>query len=183
MRRIGWLPGLKGTDRSSRGQSLVEFALVIPIFFLMLFGLVDMGRLVHANSALSQAAREGARVAAVQAYWIGAAGTDCGPGGPTCPSDEAAFRANVLTAANGLMDAVGSISDTQLHISCTTATAATPSGAWTSPPNSCSSQNVRQSPGARVSVRVAMDFQPITPIIGQLIGTLSLSGSVTMGIN
>jgi hypothetical protein len=42
---------------------------------------------------------------------------------------------------------------------------------------------VRQSPGARVSVRVAMDFEPITPIIGQLIGILNLSGSVSMSIN
>jgi Flp pilus assembly protein TadG len=162
---------------------MVEFALVIPIFILMLFGLVDMGRLVHANSALSQAAREGARTAAVQAYWVGETGTDCGPGGPTCPADEAAFRANVLAAANGMMVAVGTIADSQLHLSCTSATAPAPSGAWTSPPNGCSSQNVRQSAGARVSVRVAMDFQPITPIIGQLIGILSLSGSVTMSIN
>lgn len=182
MHRLARLLGVKG-QRRQRGQSLVEFALVVPIFILMLFGLVDMGRLVHANSALSQAAREAARVAAVQAYWIGETGTDCGPGGPTCPADEASFRANVLTAANGLMVAVGNINDSQLHLSCTAASVSTPSGAWTSPPNGCSSQNVRQSPGARVSVRVAMEFQPITPIIGQLIGILSLSGSVTMSIN
>jgi len=182
MHRLRRQLGVKSPDHG-RGQSLVEFALVVPIFILMLFGLVDMGRLVHANSALSQAAREGARVASVQAYWIGATGTDCGPGGPTCPANEAAFRANVLTAANGMMVAVATINDAHLHLSCTGASAAAPSGAWTSPPNGCSSANVRQSPGARVSVRVAMDFQPITPIIGQLIGTLSLSGSVTMSIN
>lgn len=183
MRRVARRLRIGGRVRARRGQSLVEFALVAPVFLLMLFGLVDMGRLVHANSALSQAAREGARVAAVQAYWIGETGTDCGPGGPTCPANEAAFRTNVLTAANGMMVAVGTISGAQLHVSCTAASASTPSGAWTSPPNACSSQNVRQSPGARVSVRVAMDFTPITPIIGQLIGTLSLSGSVTMSIN
>ncbi len=184
MRGLVRLLVVQGSDRRrSRGQALVEFALVIPLFLLMLFGLVDMARLVHANSALSQAAREGARVASVQAYWVGETGTDCGPGGPTCPANEAAFRANVLTAANGLMVAVGTIDDSQLHLSCTGASAATPTGAWTSPPNGCSSQSVRQSPGARVSVRVAMDFEPITPIIGQLIGILNLSGSVSMSIN
>jgi Flp pilus assembly protein TadG len=183
MHRLVRLLGVKGTHRRTRGQSLVEFALVLPIFILMLFGLVDMARLVHANSALSQAAREGARVASVQAYWVGETGTDCGPGGPTCPANEAAFRANVLSAANGMMDAVGTIANAQLHVSCTGASASAPSGAWTSPPNSCSSQTVRQAPGSRVSVRVAMSFQPITPIIGQLIGILNLSGSVTMSIN
>jgi Flp pilus assembly protein TadG len=176
------LLGVKSKERS-RGQSLVEFALVVPIFLLMLFGLVDLGRLVHANSALSQAAREAARVASVQAYWVGETGTDCGPGGPTCPADESALRANVLAAANGMMVAVGQIQNSQLHVSCTLESAATPSGAWTSPPNGCSTQSVRQAPGARVSVRVAMDFTPITPIIGQLLGTLSLSGSVSMSIN
>jgi Flp pilus assembly protein TadG len=182
MNRLARLLHVRSKDRR-RGQSLVEFALVVPIFILMLFGLVDMGRLVHANSALSQAAREGARVASVQAYWVGETGTDCGPGGPTCPADEAAFRANVLSAANGMMVAVGTIEDSQLHLSCTGPSATAPSGAWTSPPNSCSSQTVRQSAGARVSVRVAMSFEPITPIIGQLIGILNLSGSVTMSIN
>ena len=43
------------------GQALVEFALVLPIFLLLLFGLIDVGRLVYTWNALNQAAREGAR--------------------------------------------------------------------------------------------------------------------------
>ena len=36
---------------SSRGQALVEFALVLPIFAIMLFGIIDFGRYVFtANS-------------------------------------------------------------------------------------------------------------------------------------
>ena len=50
----------RGRRPRSRGQSLVEFALVIPIFLLLLFGLIDGGRLVYQHSVLSQAAREGA---------------------------------------------------------------------------------------------------------------------------
>lgn len=49
------------------GQGLVEFALVIPIFLLLFFGLIDIGRLVYINNALSEAAREGARWGSVQA--------------------------------------------------------------------------------------------------------------------
>jgi len=44
-----------------RGQALVEFALAVPIFLLILFGLVDVGRLVYINNAASEAARDGAR--------------------------------------------------------------------------------------------------------------------------
>lgn len=48
------------------GQSLVEFALVFPVFLLLIIGLVDVGRLVYINNALSEGAREGARWGSVQ---------------------------------------------------------------------------------------------------------------------
>ena len=52
--------------RDETGQSLVEFALVAPVLFLIMLGLVDGGRIVFINNELSQAAQEGARWAAVQ---------------------------------------------------------------------------------------------------------------------
>ena len=58
---------LPAQRRRSRGQALAEFALAIPLFVLLLFGLIDIGRLVYVNNAISQAAREGARYGAVQA--------------------------------------------------------------------------------------------------------------------
>lgn len=58
----------------TRGQSLVEFALVIPIFLMMLFAVIDMGRLVYINNALAQGAREGARWGSVQDRSLSAAG-------------------------------------------------------------------------------------------------------------
>ena len=51
--------------RHSRGQALVEFALVIPIFLLMLVALFDLGRAVFAYNTLTNAAREGVRLAIV----------------------------------------------------------------------------------------------------------------------
>ena len=53
--------------RASRGQALVEFSLVFPLVLLLIFGLIDIGRLVYAHNALSEAAREGARYGSVQA--------------------------------------------------------------------------------------------------------------------
>jgi Flp pilus assembly protein TadG len=58
---------LRPSGRGSRGQTLVEFSLVFPLFILLLFGLIDLGRLVYASNAISEAAREGARWGSVQA--------------------------------------------------------------------------------------------------------------------
>lgn len=45
---------------------MVEFAIAAPLVFLVIIGLVDVGRLVFINNELSEAAREGARWGAVQ---------------------------------------------------------------------------------------------------------------------
>lgn len=45
----------------AKGQSLVEFALVIPILLLVIFGLFDLGYAVFIKNMISNAAREGAR--------------------------------------------------------------------------------------------------------------------------
>ena len=53
--------------REERGQDLVEFALIAPILFLLLFGLMEFGVAIWHYNTLAQAAREGARAALVWA--------------------------------------------------------------------------------------------------------------------
>lgn len=53
------------TRRRSSGQALVEFALTIPIFLLLVVALFDVGRAVFTYNALTNAVREGARLAIV----------------------------------------------------------------------------------------------------------------------
>jgi Flp pilus assembly protein TadG len=65
--------------RSRRGQSLVEFALVLPVFLLLLVAIFDLGHVVWANDALSAAAREAARFAIVHG---GSESTACPVGPP-----------------------------------------------------------------------------------------------------
>lgn len=48
-----------------RGQSLLEFALVLPILLLLFFGIIEFGIIFSDNLIISQAAREGARVGVV----------------------------------------------------------------------------------------------------------------------
>jgi Flp pilus assembly protein TadG len=56
---------MKHLFKSTKGQSLVEFALVLPVFVVILFGIMEFGRLWEISNILTSAAREGARVAAV----------------------------------------------------------------------------------------------------------------------
>lgn len=55
----------RGVDRR-RGQSMVEFALMAPLLFLLLLGMVDFGRALFYANELTNAARDGARVAILQ---------------------------------------------------------------------------------------------------------------------
>lgn len=48
-------------SRSERGQSLVEFAMVLPLFLVLIFAIVDFGIGFQQHITLTNAAREGAR--------------------------------------------------------------------------------------------------------------------------
>jgi hypothetical protein len=52
--------------RRERGQGLVEIALVLPLFLLALFGLIDIGRAVFAYSTLTNSVDAGARAGIVR---------------------------------------------------------------------------------------------------------------------
>lgn len=47
------------------GAAVVEFAIVAPVFFLLVFGMIEFGRMVMVQQIITNAAREGARVAIV----------------------------------------------------------------------------------------------------------------------
>jgi Flp pilus assembly protein TadG len=59
--------------RSQRSQALVEFAMVSPLFLLVLFTAIDISRLLYTYTAVSSAARDGARTASL----AGAIYSDC----------------------------------------------------------------------------------------------------------
>jgi Flp pilus assembly protein TadG len=51
--------------RCEGGQSLIEFAIVLPVVALVVFGLLDLGRAVYSYNTLAQAARQANRAAIV----------------------------------------------------------------------------------------------------------------------
>ncbi|MFZ3171746.1 MAG: TadE family protein [Carboxydocellales bacterium] len=48
-----------------RGQAMVEMALVLPVLILLIFGIVEFGRVFNAYLIVTNAAREGARAGVV----------------------------------------------------------------------------------------------------------------------
>jgi len=49
-----------------RGAAAVEMALLLPLLLLIVFGIVDFGRMLNAQITITEAAREGARAAAIE---------------------------------------------------------------------------------------------------------------------
>ena len=188
---------LRSARHSQDGQGLVEFALVLPVFLLAVVGVFDVGRLVYANSALSQAAREGARLGAAEASWIGISASGCvsdesaigsgNPGAHVCPTDVAVFKDHVESAVNRMAVSLGPI--TAVHLSCNTGLEddLTPSGDWLEggAGNGCrdGSGSPVSSTGDLVSVRIEYTYQPLTPIFNSLIGPVPLSASASMAID
>jgi Flp pilus assembly protein TadG len=80
--------------RRSRGQALVEFALVLPIFLMLLLGVFDLGRMIYMYNGVAEAARELARVTSVHPGTPGALGST-------------AQTAAVLAAQKALIPALG----------------------------------------------------------------------------
>ena len=57
--------GRREFRRDQRGTALVEFALIAPLLFLLLFGIIDFGRALDYYNQVTQLSGQGARAAAV----------------------------------------------------------------------------------------------------------------------
>ena len=54
--------------RSERGAELIEFALIAPILIFIIAGIIDFGMMFRTFEAVTNAAREGARVGVLPGY-------------------------------------------------------------------------------------------------------------------
>ena len=88
--------------RSSRGQSLVEFALVLPLMLVVAFIITEFGRALWTQNVLTEAAGNAARAAIV--------------------SNSANYQAAATAAANRILDANGMGTTAKSNPSTVTAT-------------------------------------------------------------
>jgi Flp pilus assembly protein TadG len=166
----GQAAGTAATGRSggrSAGQSLVEFAFVVPIITLLAFGFVDIGRAVITFNTLANAAREASRVAAVNQLDPASGPWQCNSNRPVedVNSPTWTFRGCALAAG---------VTAGLKHGDITVSYAAPPGVTLT-----CTgSMNV----GCIVTVTVTGHYVPITPVAGSLIGPITMTSTSSMPI-
>jgi Flp pilus assembly protein TadG len=138
------------SPRRSRGQSLVEFALILPILMLILLGTIDFGRVLFSWIAVHNAARE----AAAHAIWH--------------PTDTGGIAQRAHQEAN----VQGQRGEGAMTVTVTCRNAATQA---TVPCNDIPVAAL----GGQVTVTVSRPFTFFTPLIGGLFPGFSLEASAT----
>ncbi len=115
---------LRGAAVADRGAAAVEFALLLPLLLFIVFGIIDFGRALNSQVTLTQAAREGARLEALnqqnvitrtQAAATGLSGVGvtivsaCPPGsGPTANADvKVSYTFNFITPIGAIASLIG----------------------------------------------------------------------------
>lgn len=153
--------------RRSRGQALVEFALVFPVIVLLIFGFIDVGRAVLAYNTLTSAARQGARVAVVSQVDPASAPFRCEANRPTENAADPwwTFRGCAIAAGSSLGVAAGDVSIT-----------------YTAPPGTTVECTLQVSVGCIAAVTVTHQFNPITPLAGTILGPMTMSSTSEMPV-
>jgi TadE-like protein len=92
--------------RNERGTTIAEFAIVALLFFTIIIGIIEFGRLLYTHNALTDATRQGARYASLHH-------------GATS-DDELAVKRFVVYGANGKFDKDGNATTAPLIAGLTT---------------------------------------------------------------
>lgn len=95
------------TGRLDRGAAAVEMALVMPLLIAMIIGIIDFSRIFNAEIQLSQAAREGARIAALGTLG-GFTTSDVGIRTNAALTNPA-FQGNTSTATVNVVNSAGAV--------------------------------------------------------------------------
>ena len=134
-----------------RGQSLVEFALIVPVFLLIVMGVFDFGRAIVAYNQVSNAARAATRTGIVNQA--------------TDPAfTPAIYQFQVTAARQATSIVIRPATDVTYSFLGSTCGLAEKVG-------DCS-----------LKVTVSYQFEAITPIIGRILGPITLSGTSELPI-
>ncbi len=136
--------------RRTRGQSVVELALIAPVFLILLLSALDLGRLLYAQITITNAAKEGALVASQGGTFQ--ANQGC--------SDANTVMCGVLTEADG-----GFVEVDRTKVDLT--------------PAVCVKDAMYPASGTppKVAVSVESPFRLLTPIIASIVGSNLILGA------
>lgn len=136
--------------RRSRGQALVEFAIVMPIIVLAVLGLVDLGRAVYSYNTLAQSARQAARTAIV--------------------------NQNVTNVRNQAIASAPTLGLTAANVDVCFKKALSTQADCSNPATDNCPQDSRVL-GCLAVVRAHMSYQPMTPVISLIWSSIALSST------
>lgn len=120
---------------SEKGQSLVEFALIIPLLIILLFGIIDFGRIFHVYLTINHAGREAARAASIG-------------------KDDSTIKNTAVNDATGISLTVG-------QVGVTPAT---------------------RTSGTDVTITISYPITFLTPVIGSIVGPITLEDTTVMRV-
>ena len=95
-------------ERSERGAAAVEFALVMPLLLLLVFGIVEFGLIMNRQITVTHAAREGARYYSLPGVTAAQAKAKCEAAAPNFQTSADPTQ-NVVCTAGGTATAGATI--------------------------------------------------------------------------
>lgn len=160
--------------RGQRSQSMVEFALIAPVLIVLLFGIIDFGRVIYIYATLNQAVSEGARTAirdsallpsnadvqaAVRNHAVDVSLANPCPNGPITSINPPANQGWIYITEPNPPSTPEALSPTLQDA---------PGGQlWANATGSCSATNPAHD-HAPLQVTIRYNFVPITPLMQQL---------------
>lgn len=148
--------------RHSRfGQSMIEFAIMAPILFLLLLGTIDLGRAVYIYNSISEATREGTRAAV--------------PFDNPLPSTSTVVAAVQSKLGGGFALQVDPCAGQPQGVGCPSTPTQSNSGLiWYSP-------GIGQRGHRSITVKITFLFQPWIPVVRDAAGPgMTISAESTM---
>ncbi|HEY2917008.1 MAG TPA: TadE/TadG family type IV pilus assembly protein [Candidatus Limnocylindrales bacterium] len=142
-----------------RGQALVEFSLVFPLLVLFAVAMIDMGRAVWAYTQITNAARQGARVAAVNQV---SSSSECDASRPIEDPLDAHW-----TIVGCAIVAGGPLGLTASNVSVS----------YAAPPSTTVSCSPTLHIGCIASVTVTYAYTPATPILSAILSPIGMSAT------
>ena len=161
----------RNREQNEDGATLVEYAVVAPFLFLLLFGIVEFALLTASFTGVWTSAREGARYATTVGESVVTPGTprhlDC---------------AGIRTAARGLVT-IGSPTDSQ-----TTIDYRDPAGTQIADCDDADATHPGPTAaavvsGSTVTVTVTKDYDAVVPLLGQFIDGVILDSTQSRSIH